>query len=189
VPPPNPASQQSLLAARFLAVGFACTIALLQSPPRSARSRWRLCARRVPARSAPRRTIGFAQSRLSGCLGPRDRFDPSAASRRAIALATIRSRRLELSGREGRDGFRPRAGAPRLSDADARGGAWALPQLLRAAPSRVELAGLRWPPRPPTRPSSRSARHLARRPGPDAITCARSRRPGTRGAVKFPRRL
>jgi hypothetical protein len=38
---------------------------------------WRQSARQDPARSALRRTIGFAQSRACRCRGPHDRFSPS----------------------------------------------------------------------------------------------------------------
>lgn len=66
-------------------------------------------ARTLHRESAP----ASAQSHAGGLCGPHDRFCPPDGSRGAVALATIRSPRFEVSGSEGRDRSPPESFAHR----------------------------------------------------------------------------
>jgi hypothetical protein len=67
------------------------TIALAIRSALVARLHWRQSARPDPARSALRRTIGFAQERASGPCRPHDRIRVLADAQPASASATKRS--------------------------------------------------------------------------------------------------
>src|ERR1039458_3883658 len=70
------------------------TIAFPLPPARGGRSPWRRSGRPDRARSAPRRTIAFAQRRALAAGASDDRIGARADVQRASASATLRSPRL-----------------------------------------------------------------------------------------------